>query len=389
MNEFLKKLSVRYATKMHQYLACEEETHLQQAYELGRSAITSGLGIMDIARIHQETLIILMSRPVFQATYTQTLKAAEAFFFEALSPFEATQRGFKEANNRLQQLNGTLEERNVELARINAELEDEISERRRTEQALRESEENLRHLSQRVLHVQEEERKRISRELHDEVGQSLTAVNVDLAMLKKTRTPTPAQLEKKLTDAQRQVEQTMETVHRFARELRPAMLDDLGLLPALRSYAQNFSTRTGIKVEFRACPGVERLEGDAKTVVFRVAQESLTNVAKHAHATQVQLMVREHTGGIQLQIKDNGRAFEVSKKLNGKAKKRLGLLGMQERVRLVNGTFSIDSTPGSGTEVKVEIPFVEVGRPEKASPLGKHPTAGTAGKPHTEMRYRR
>jgi len=108
MNDFARKLSTRYTTAMHRYLASQEEAMLQQAYELGRSAVAIGLGILDMARIHQETLIILMSRAIFQATHTQTLKAAETFFFEALSHFEVTHRGFQEANRRMQQLIRTL-----------------------------------------------------------------------------------------------------------------------------------------------------------------------------------------------------------------------------------------------------------------------------------------
>ena len=260
---------------------------------------------------------------------------------------------------------------NAELERRNVELTQEISERKRAEAELHQSrehyrtlfneacvmQENLRNLSNQILHVQEEERKHISRELHDEVGQSLTAINTNLTMLQRNGTVDSALLKKKVADTQTLLAQTMETVHRFARELRPAMLDELGLLPALRCYLKNFAGRTGLRVRFEGSFEAEHLNDDQKTVVYRVTQESLTNVAKHAQASRVQVSVRKLSRGLQVEIKDNGIAFEVDRQLAGKGRKRLGLLGMQERVRLVNGHFAVESAPGKGTAVRVEIPF--------------------------------
>ncbi len=246
----------------------------------------------------------------------------------------------------------------------------DITARKRGEEALRESkehyfqlfqqaramEENLRLLSNKVLSVQEEERKHISRELHDEIGQTLTAVNVSIALFRKEAGRNPA-FQKRVAAAQQLLEQTMEAVHRFARELRPAMLDDLGVYPALRSYVTAFSERTGIKVALRGQPGLDRLNGQQGTVLFRVAQESLTNVFKHAQATRVAIGLRRLPRGVCMEIADNGRSFPTREILEGKGSQRLGLLGMQERVRLVDGKFSIESAPGRGTTVRVEIPL--------------------------------
>jgi signal transduction histidine kinase len=205
--------------------------------------------------------------------------------------------------------------------------------------------------------VQEEERKHLSRELHDEVGQALAAINMHLGMLQRNGTVDGRLLKKKIGDTLTLLAQTMETLHGFARELRPAMLDELGLLPALRSYLRNFAERTGLRVSFAASPEAERLNDEQKTVVYRVAQESLTNVAKHAHASRVTVRLRRLSRGLQLEIKDNGRAFKVDEQLSRKGRKRLGLLGMQERARLVNGRFAVKSRPGKGTAVSMEIPF--------------------------------
>jgi PAS domain S-box-containing protein len=247
----------------------------------------------------------------------------------------------------------------------------DITERKRAEEALRESEghhrrlfnearvmqENLRHLSNRILHIQEEERKRISRELHDEVGQALTAINVNLAVLKKAEATDRSHLKRKIADTQNLLEHTMEAVHRFARELRPAMLDDLGLLPALRTYINGFAERTGLKVRFRSDNEAEQLDGERKTVVYRITQESLNNVAKHAHASEAAVVIRKSQNKIVLEIKDNGRSFQMNAQTSAKGNKRLGLLGMQERVRLVNGDFAVQAEPGKGTVVRVEIPL--------------------------------
>ncbi len=148
----------------------------------------------------------------------------------------------------------------------------------------------------------------------------------------------------------------METVHRFARELRPAMLDELGLLPALRSHGKSFSARTGLGVRFHADPAAESLNGDQKTAVFCIVQESLTNVAKHAPPPGRTFHCARPVGA-SLEISDNGKSFRADPGIAAKQKQRLGLLGMQERVRLINGRFSIQPKPGRGTTVRVTIPF--------------------------------
>jgi len=236
----------------------------------------------------------------------------------------------------------------------------DITERKRAENALRESkehyfqlfqqsrtmEENLRLLSNKVLSAQEEERKRISRELHDEIGAALTAVNVTLAMLKQHAGENKPAFHGKIAEAQKQVEHTMQIAHRFARELRPDMLDHLGAYAALRSFLEGFAQRTGLKTELSSNADLGRLDSQQEIVLFRVAQESLTNVAKHARATRAEIEFSRRPTGIRMEIRDNGHSFTVKEHLNGKLNKRLGLLGMQERVRLVNGEFTIDSCGG-------------------------------------------
>lgn len=370
MTKSWSSLKKKYQRDLGNYLARGDEVNLQRAYELGRVALNRGLGVFDMARLHQEALV---SPAVFKKTKldpVQQSRRVETFLLEALSPFEAAHRGFRKAWERLRQLNGDLEERNAELATTNKKLGEEIAERKRAEEALRETrdhyfrlfqqassmEENLRLLSAKVLSAQEDERKRISRDLHDEIGQALTAVNVSVTMLKK-QAGEDHDFQRKVDEAQHLLMQTMETVHRFARELRPSTFEHLGPQTAFRSYLTNFAERTGIKTSFRSKVDLNLLDAQRAIVLFRVAQESLTNVFKHAHATQVDVRFSPLPRALRMEIKDNGRSFQIKHRETADWKGRLGLLGMQERVRLINGEFTIDSVPGQGTTVRVQIPF--------------------------------
>lgn len=216
---------------------------------------------------------------------------------------------------------------------------------------------HLRHLSRRVLSAQEEERKVISRELHDEIGQILTGITVRLAALKRDAAVGATGLETRLAGTQRLLEKTVRIVHQFARELRPPILDDLGLIPALKAFVRRFGRRTRIPIRFSASAAVERLGIDERTVLYRVGQESLTNVAKHARATRVSVDLRTSGGSVHLEIHDDGRSFSAERALSAGKVTRLGLLGMRERVEMVGGVFSVVSAPGRGTSVRARIPM--------------------------------
>jgi signal transduction histidine kinase len=155
------------------------------------------------------------------------------------------------------------------------------------------------------------------------------------------------------------VEKSVATVHRFARELRPAMLDDLGLIPALLAYMKELGKRTGLRVRFATVTAdkIEPLDNLRRTVLYRIAQEALTNVAKHAQASLVKVSIEAKPGAICMTVSDNGKSFDAAKILNARRCRRLGLLGMRERAEMVGGTFAIESSPGRGTTVRVQVPL--------------------------------
>jgi len=217
----------------------------------------------------------------------------------------------------------------------------------------------LRQLSHQILQAQEEERKRISRELHDEITQTLVGINVHLETLAREARVNPKALKQEIARTQRLVEKSVNIVHRFARELRPTALDDLGLIATLHSFMKDFMKRTGIRVRFTTVATVEQLDSLKRTVLYRVAQAALTNVAQHAHASRVKVSIRKLPEAVRMDITDDGQSFEVERVLRAKRNRHLGLLGMRERVEMVGGVLRVESTPGQGTTIRAQIPIGE------------------------------
>jgi two-component system sensor histidine kinase DegS len=214
----------------------------------------------------------------------------------------------------------------------------------------------LRNLTRQLLVAQEEERKKISRELHDSIAQILAGINVHLVTLNRDSALSNISLKKRIANTQLLVQQSLEVVHRFARELRPKLLDDLGLVPALKSFLKTFLQRTGIHTEISFFSRVNQLDTVSRTVLYRVALEALTNVAKHAQATAVKIVLEELPGTILMSVQDDGKSFRSEEVWRRNGKKRLGLLSMRERTEMLGGQFRIDSGPGRGTTITVEIP---------------------------------
>jgi len=209
----------------------------------------------------------------------------------------------------------------------------------------------LRTLSDRLVEVQETERRAISRELHDEVGQAVSALSLAVGNVAARISPSSIEDSKEQLRAIRQLaERTVATVRDMSLLLRPSMLDDLGLIPALEWQARELSRTDDIRVTVRADSITEELPDEQKTCIYRVVQEALRNVTRHARAKKVEIHLIQNDGLLQLTIHDNGQGFSPDRE------KGVGLLGMQERVRRLNGFFHVDSGPGIGTTVRVELP---------------------------------
>jgi signal transduction histidine kinase len=217
----------------------------------------------------------------------------------------------------------------------------------------------LRSLIHRFLSRYEEERQSISRRIHDEIGQNLTGVNVRLATLKRKPSLASSLLKVELTRIQRLVETTIQQAQHYVRELRPTLLDDLGLVPALYSYVKSFGKKTGIPIRFTAftLDKIKQLNSSSQTVLYRVAQEALMNVGKHAHASLVKVHIQKTKSTVRMVIKDNGCSFRVNDILSSTRCSHLGLIGMKERMHMIGGCLDIESVTGVGTTVCAQVPF--------------------------------
>ena len=365
-------MAQQYEVALRRYLTQRPSSHSKVAVKLGRKLVALGLETLDVVLIHEKVLIKQSLNADSPAQKDRVIKRAGQFFADVISPLEEGHRVAIEANVQLSRMNAALSQRTRDITRSNRQLTKEIARRKVVEETLLKSkqqsrtllsqswllQEKLRRLSRRVLLVQEEERKRISRELHDVVAHVLTGINVRLAALKIEASNNTKGLGRKITTTQRLVEKSVDIVHRFARELRPAVLDDLGLIPALHSYMKIFTKDTGIRASLTAFSGLEQLSNVKRTVLYRIAQEALTNVVRHAQASQVDVLIEKRKDHVMLRIKDDGKSFDLQRVEQAGKGKRLGLLGMRERAVMVGGTFEIESAPGQGTTIHVLVPFL-------------------------------
>jgi len=234
----------------------------------------------------------------------------------------------------------------------------DITELKQTEAALRQSREQLRALLARLERLREEERTRMAREVHDVLGQLLTGLKMDMSWWERRFTkiadePLRHALEEKVEATSRLADRMIETVRKISRDLRPSLLDDIGLGAALQFEARQFQERIGIICEVSVRPENFPLEPDLTTGIFRIFQELLTNVARHAQATRVLAALSRREGTVTLEVKDNGRGIREGELSNPKS---LGLLGITERASLMGGRFEIHGSPGGGTTAALTIP---------------------------------
>ncbi|MEQ1793032.1 MAG: sensor histidine kinase [Nitrospira sp.] len=289
------------------------------------------------------------------------------FFLHQRRAEDALQRAHDDLEVRVQQ-------RTQELAAVNRTLVEEIAERVETERSLRKSEavlqanqrelrqsrEDLRALAGQLLTAQEEDRRRISRDLHDDINQRLAMLAMDLRQAEKNPASAPDELRSTIRVVSERLTSISDDVRQMAYRFHPSILDDLGLVKAIRRQIDDFSSRTGIKAAYVHRDPTIALPAELAISLYRIVQEGLSNIARHAHASQVDIELICEDDLVTLSIHDNGAGFDPAQLSQTGA--HLGLLSMRERVRLAKGRFDIDAAPSQGTHIHVEIPLA-IGTP--------------------------
>jgi two-component system sensor histidine kinase UhpB len=307
MRDGLPDLVPQYASAFRAYLDNGAEDGLRRAYELGRKALTDGLGVLEMAVVLHRAVIT--AAPRRRRTPEQLATATEDFFLECLSPFEMAHRGVQEAN--------------AALRRVNEMLEDVA--------------------------------KRIAHALHDEAGQLLASVYLAVESLAHDL---PADQRGRLDQITALLDSVSEQLRRLSHELRPTILDDLGLVPAVEFLAEGVAKRTGMQIVVDGSLS-QRAVGSTETVIYRIVQEALNNVVRHARASRVEIRLRDDAGELHCSIKDNGIGFDMAGGSAAQGSQGLGLSGIRERLDALGSMLHVISAPGQGTELRFTIPIGE------------------------------
>lgn len=301
MTDQVHVLQERYARSLQEHVAAPSELTLHRAYEVGRWALAEGLGVLPVAAAHYRAAAALPGMAAVDAERIAGL--LESFLVECLSPFEMAHRGAGEANAALRLLNTRLEE----------------------------------------------EARRIAHALHDEAGQLLAKVYLAVAEIGQDLEPAARE---RLSGINAILDQIDEQVRRLAHELRPPMLDELGIIPAIEFLAEGVSKRTGLPIHVAATKG-KRLPPPVEIALYRIVQEALNNVIKHARASRAHVELAWRETMVQCAVRDDGIGFEVA---STKLALGLGLTGMRERLEALGGELVIRSVPGQGTVLTATIP---------------------------------
>jgi PAS domain S-box-containing protein len=241
----------------------------------------------------------------------------------------------------------------TERVRMQRELRLSLESQKRAEADLRESRDSLRELSAALQSIREEEKTRIARELHDELGQMLTALKMEAAAIASDLSPQQTDLVKRAQGMKQLIDQTVASVRRISADMRPVMLDSLGLAPTLEWLTNDVASRAGLAIDLVMPEGDLGASGDAATAIFRIVQEALTNVVRHAQATTVTVEIARAGGDVRVRVSDDGRGMSDADQRKARS---FGLLGMRERAYVLGGGFNLRSERGQGTTVEATIP---------------------------------
>lgn len=315
MKQTVNRFAEEYGSALEGCLwAGKREAALNQAYEMGRKALAEGVGPLEIVSSHHKTLREILSRLRAEEERDRFLREAELFLLEAFSSFEAVNLRVQETNQALRHLNELLEK----------------------------------------------ETHRIAHALHDQTAQSLVLVHLELSQIEKGLSPGRESLRK----VRKLLWDVEDQLRRLSHELRPVVLDDFGLKPALDFLAQGVAERMKLSVQVKG-ETEGRLPQKVETVLYRIVQESLANVSRHARATRVFIELQRSGTGIRCTIRDDGVGFDVAATLGKGGKRGLGLLGMRERLAALGGKLDIASDCGQGTRVVADLPLDSVPDPSR------------------------
>ena len=303
------RLRDQYLAALRGFLEEGGEAELHLAYEIGRRAIGDGFGVIDLLTLHQEAQETILGEKKVPKSSLGAVTGAARFLAESLSPFEMTHRGSQDAIAVLRRLNEMLEE----------------------------------------------EARRIAHALHDEAGQLLVSVHL---AIKEVADALPPRSRDQLTKIRAPLDEVESHLRRLSHELRPTVLDDLGLVPALEFLVQGVSERAGIPIAVEG-PKSPRLPAPVEVAMYRVVQEAVRNATKHAGAKRVDIRVAVQSETVRCSVKDDGRGFDVAAALRRKGDRGLGLIGMRERLDALGGQLTIESSQKRGTEVRITIPLGE------------------------------
>ena len=370
MNDLQVVLAERYAEALRGYLSGADESGLWRAYELGRESLESGVGLLDLLSLHRDALDRNVEDPLTPAQMIRLADAGAAvdFLLEALAPYEMAQRVWQEETEEIP--------RRAELVR-KASTRQKLA-LGRAMQAVERLEEERRQLAADLVDAEEKERNRIAAEVHDDSLQVLSALDMRLQSL--ARGEEDQERRQALDSVQEIVRLASERLRNLVFDLRPPDLDRVGLSAVLRASLERLSAESGIEVELH-----EELETppptDGGIVIYRITQEALANVRKHARASRAVVTLTQEQGGCLVQIRDDGQGFDPAESA-GQASKHFGLTVMRERAETVGGWIRVESLPGEGTVVEAWVPGARQSRDDSFSPTWSAPgPASRSGRP--------
>ena len=299
-------LEAQYCSALHAYIEKPEESALHRAYELGRTALDNGVGVLEMAALYHKAILSLLSNSAALPQASQLVRESETFLIESLAPFEMTHRGVRDANNSWRQLNELLEE----------------------------------------------EAKRIAYTLHEDTGQFVACAHLALHEVAREVSPSHPSLQ----ELKNLLDQIAAQLRQLSHELRPVILDEFGLVPALELLADGVFKRVGLQIIVEASKD-GRLPFAIETALYRIVHEAVTNITRHARASAVKVRLSLESKIVRCWITDDGVGFDVTEVLARKTHHGIGLLGIQHRLKVLGGKLEIKSEPGRGTELLIMIPL--------------------------------